>query len=397
MSVINGQIADENTFNAAFASKQANNVSTGKQELARPASGATVTDVQQAINDVTASDALKIPLIQKGAANGVAELDASSLVPTAQIPPLDSTFITDFDSAANDALDTFATNNSSGSLVTLGVPTVGTVELINAGLVSIEGITAPPNAKRFCLINKTGVDVILKNESGTAANRIKTGTGADLTISNDQMFVFAYSTNSTRWFIAGGSGGGLSELIKEIPTGTVDGVNDEFTFSDLAVDAASVWVFVDGIYILSGYTFTPGVTESSITFTSDIPVTGQTVEVHYFKSVTTPIQTSILVPNGSLATPNVITAAGGVSVTSSQRQYQFVESSGGAVVVTANPQIQSGSIVGQELILEGTSDTDYPTLNDGTGLALNGSVDLKNEKKIYLVWNSVKWSEISRT
>lgn len=51
MSVVNGQVADQDTFNAAFASKQADNISTGKQELARPASGATVTDVQQAIND----------------------------------------------------------------------------------------------------------------------------------------------------------------------------------------------------------------------------------------------------------------------------------------------------------------------------------------------------------
>jgi len=395
--VINGQVADQNTFNAAFASKQSDNTSTGKQTLARPASGATVNDVQQAINDVIASDALKIPLAQKGAANGVAELDGSSLVPVAQIPDLTASKITDFSSAANLALDTFATDNSSGSLVTLALPTVGTIELINAGLVSIEGITAPGYAKRFCLINKTGVDVTIKNESGTAANRIKTGTGADLTISNDQMFTMSYSTNSSRWFISGGSGGGPSELIKEIPSGTVDGVNDTFTFSDLAVDAASVWVFVDGVYILSGFTFTPGITQSSITFTSNIPVVGQTVEVHYFKSVTTPIQTSILVPSGSLASPNVITAAGGVTVTSSQRQYQFVESSGGAVTVTANPQVQAGSIVGQELILEGTSDTDYPTLNDGTGLALNGSVDLKNEKKIYLVWNGAKWSEISRT
>lgn len=49
--IINGQAADQDSFNAAFASKQSDNISTGKQELARPASGATVTDVQQAIND----------------------------------------------------------------------------------------------------------------------------------------------------------------------------------------------------------------------------------------------------------------------------------------------------------------------------------------------------------
>lgn len=51
MSVTNGQIADQDTFNNAFASKQSDNISTGKQTLARPASGATVLDVQDAIND----------------------------------------------------------------------------------------------------------------------------------------------------------------------------------------------------------------------------------------------------------------------------------------------------------------------------------------------------------
>lgn len=451
MSVIDGQLANAVTFNAAFGSKQADNTFAGKQTLNRTGSGAPIVDAQQAINDVIASDALKIPLSEKGAANGVVPLNASSQIDSIYLPsyvddileyanfaslPLTgevgkiyvttdngNTFrwtgsvyaflgqpIADTDDLTegvanlyytaqrvNDEVDSFATDNTSGSLVTLAVPTKGIIELINAGLVSIQGITAPANTKKFCLINKTGATITLKNESGTAANRIKTGTGADITIEDEQMFLFAYSSNSQRWFIAGGSGGaGASELVKEIPVGVVDGVNDLFTFSGKAIDSASVWVFVNGLYRLSGYNFTQGLTQSTIQFTTDIPELGQEVEVHYFKTLTTPAISNALVPNGSVGSPNVISAAGGVSSTSDQRQYQFVISSGGAVTVTANPQVSAGTVVGQELIIEGTSDTDYPVLSHGNGLNLNGSIDLKNRKKIFLLWNGVDWSEMAR-
>lgn len=86
MSVINGQKADAATFNSAFGSKQDDNTFFGVQTLAHPASGDQVDDVQQAINDVIASDALKIPLSQKGQPLGVAELGADGKVPSVQLP-----------------------------------------------------------------------------------------------------------------------------------------------------------------------------------------------------------------------------------------------------------------------------------------------------------------------
>lgn len=86
MSVINGQKADATTFNSAFGSKQDDNTFQGKQTLARVGSGSTITDAQRAINDVIASDALKIPLAQKGVANGVATLGSDGKVPSAQLP-----------------------------------------------------------------------------------------------------------------------------------------------------------------------------------------------------------------------------------------------------------------------------------------------------------------------
>lgn len=44
------------------------------------------TSLLAAINEVNANDALKIPLAQKGAANGVATLDAGGKVPSSQLP-----------------------------------------------------------------------------------------------------------------------------------------------------------------------------------------------------------------------------------------------------------------------------------------------------------------------
>lgn len=79
MSIQDGQAASADNFNAAFASKSSDNTLTGKLTLNRTGSGSQVTDAQQAIND-------RIPLSQKGAANGVAPLNASSQIDLTYIP-----------------------------------------------------------------------------------------------------------------------------------------------------------------------------------------------------------------------------------------------------------------------------------------------------------------------
>lgn len=71
-----------------------------------------------------------------------------------------------------------------------------------------------------------------------------------------------------------------------------------------------------------------------------------------------------LVPSSLTA----ITAAGGITPTS---PHMRVQGSGGAITITANPQIVAG-IDGQLLLLEGGSDTNTVTINDGTGLHLHG-------------------------
>jgi hypothetical protein len=73
-----------------------------------------------------------------------------------------------------------------------------------------------------------------------------------------------------------------------------------------------------------------------------------------------------------------ITAAGGITPSNAIME---VQGSGGAVDITANPQIAAGS-PGQLLIIEGESDTNTLTLEDGNGLHLHGGKAILRQKDI---------------
>ena len=110
----------------------------------------------------------------------------------------------------------------------------------------------------------------------------------------------------------------------------------------------------------------------------------------------TPVTGGALSPTGTVGAPITIDPTVGIIPSGSQREMIFLQSTSGTQAVTANPQIAAGSIVGEELILVGTSGTEILTLANGTGLALNGVVSLNLEQTIYLVWDGGKWQEISR-
>jgi hypothetical protein len=84
------------------------------------------------------------------------------------------------------------------------------VVLTNASLVSIRSITSPIVGRVITLLNNTGVSFTIKNEDvgATAANRIRTGTTADVVIAQDQAFLLEYSTSTNRWHVVGGTGSG---------------------------------------------------------------------------------------------------------------------------------------------------------------------------------------------
>jgi hypothetical protein len=104
---------------------------------------------------------------------------------------------------------------NSGSDYLLGSAVKIVIQLTNAGLTSIAGITAPSADCRVkVIINSTGGTVTLRNQSGvvTAADRIITGTGQDLEVANGACISVVYNSDASRWQIIGGSGGSSSRI-----------------------------------------------------------------------------------------------------------------------------------------------------------------------------------------
>lgn len=89
-----------------------------------------------------------------------------------------------------------------------------------------------------------------------------------------------------------------------------------------------------------------------------------------------------------------ITAAGGITPT---RSIHGITGNGGAVEITANPQIAAG-VDGQLLILEGRSDTNTVTLNTGNGVHLHGKATIGNHDVLTLRYDGVnsEWTEAAR-
>ena len=69
---------------------------------------------------------------------------------------------------------------------------------------------APTNTKVLILTNTSGFGLTVKNEDAgaTAANRIVTGTGSDLTMAAGSSLYMVYDTTGLRYRIIGGSGSG---------------------------------------------------------------------------------------------------------------------------------------------------------------------------------------------
>lgn len=104
-----------------------------------------------------------------------------------------------------------------------------------------------------------------------------------------------------------------------------------------------------------------------------------------------------LFPNGTKSSPNLIAAAGGISILGTLREVQFIAGNGGPIdPITHNPQIAAGTSVGQELVLRGTNSTNYVTLHNGTGLDINGPCKLVDGSVIALFWDGTLWTEVSR-
>lgn len=157
MSVSDGQIGNAATFNAAFASKTANNSLSGIQELANSGS-ATITDTQQAINDnITDIAALDVRVTQNESdiatlQSDVASINAGYVFEAAQ-DVVDTSTIT---INASNKFQAVPVNGDGGAVTTANAPFAsnppdGTVLLLIGGANSV---TVPyADVAGGCLLN----------------------------------------------------------------------------------------------------------------------------------------------------------------------------------------------------------------------------------------------------
>lgn len=99
---------------------------------------------------------------------------------------------------------------------------------------------------------------------------------------------------------------------------------------------------------------------------------------------------------GTRASPIAITAGGGITpLTGVALQVIYVQGSGGAVNITANPQIVAGDAANQILIVIGCSDTNTVQIDHGDGVVSNGSRILGADFVWAAMYNATtKWVEI---
>jgi hypothetical protein len=101
------------------------------------------------------------------------------------------------------------TTTGAAATLTAAAPIV---VLSNASLTSIQNLSSTSNTVIIKNGKASGTLTITNNSGGTAANRIVTGTGTDLTMANGAGILLAYDTVNSRWQVIGGSGGGASAV-----------------------------------------------------------------------------------------------------------------------------------------------------------------------------------------
>lgn len=100
-------------------------------------------------------------------------------------------------------------NATSGTLS--DVSTTGTSFLRFTAATALNSLAGGVTGKYLIITNANSVDLSIVNDSGgTAANRILTGTGGNITLSPGASLKLIYDDSAARWRVVGGVAGGFS-------------------------------------------------------------------------------------------------------------------------------------------------------------------------------------------
>ena len=166
------------------------------------------------------------------------------------------------------------TTNSSltGAAAALSAGEFNSVSLTNTSLTSIGSLSNPEAGSHVAITNKTGASIqILDEHSGaTAANRIRTGTGAPVTLPNNASIRLIYTSSDSRWHILGGIGSSTSSGTNFITNGTAEADTSGWaTYADAAGSSPVDGTGGSPAVTWTRTTTTPLVGTASFLFTKD--------------------------------------------------------------------------------------------------------------------------------
>jgi hypothetical protein len=134
---------------------------------------------------------------------------------------------------------------SVGVVTALSTTSTSAIRLTGAGAVTLQGIAGGVEGKILTLSNQTGAVLTVANQNGGAGatDRIITGTGASMSISNDAALVLQYDATQQKWLViaapsSGGGGGGTASVKftlsgAVVPYVAIDGVHNQTTIQSL--------------------------------------------------------------------------------------------------------------------------------------------------------------------
>lgn len=128
---------------------------------------------------------------------------------------------------------------------------------------------------------------------------------------------------------------------------------------------------------------------------SDLDLTVNSSNALQFNGISLLLANTDIAPTitGTRAAPSAIVAGTGVAFTGAfYNNIWFIQGSGGAVTISANPQIAAGTNTGQRLCLVGRDDTNTVTFTDGTGLYTGGqTLQLGANSIANFFWDGSAW------
>jgi hypothetical protein len=185
-------------------------------------------------------------------------------------------------------------STTTGANATVSTVSKSYIELTNVSLTSLNGVTAGGDGQRLVLTNRTGATITINNETGaTAANRILTGTGGAVTISNNASIELIYNTSNSRWMAVGSAGG--NARVSTVSSNTVLTVINDIVLASASGGSITVTLATP----TSGKIFTIKKTDSTSNLVTILPSASETIDGTSAKALTGQYDAIQLVSDGT--------------------------------------------------------------------------------------------------